>query len=102
MSQLPVFRRMIKAIGDHVNPKDTAFRYEIVEFRPNGTFQRLPAVLIDNTAMRADDVKVYEVSLGWEWRLIPAADFHEFKLIWDEFRRGLGYCPVDEMGNAAN
>lgn len=101
MNQPPVFRRMVKAIGDHLDPKRTAYRYEIVEFWPDGKFARRPAVYINDTQMRADGDRVYEMGLGWEWRLISAAEFQQFKIMWDAHRIALGYTPIDELGQDA-
>lgn len=98
MSTLPVFRRMVKAIGDHLDPKRTAYRYEIVEFWPDGKFVRRPAVYINDTQMRADGDRAYEMGTGWDWSLISADEFHELKLAWDRHRQTLGYSAVDEMG----
>lgn len=91
MSQLPVFRRMVKAIGDHLDPKRTAYRYEILEFWPNGTFLRRPAVNITETQMRADGDREYEVGSGWDWTLISADEFQALLNSWNSHRQTLGW-----------
>lgn len=101
MFEIPMFRRMIKAIGDHVNPKQTAYRYDLIEFNPKGTFTFRQAVLVTDTQMRADGDRLYEISTIGDLSLISEAEFKLFKHHWDELRKGLGYGPVDEFGQAA-
>lgn len=97
MIEIPRFRRMIKAIGDHIKPKETAYHYEIVDFQANGQFVR-PTVFIKDTEMRADDVKLYEMQEAGVWVLISEQEFKAYKLAWDALRLQLGYVRVDEMG----
>ncbi len=101
MISLPVFRRMVKAIGDHLDPKRTAYRYELIEFWPDGKFKRHIGVPINETQMRADSDRLFEVGSGWDWTLLSADEFHGFKLAWDHLRRDLGYSFVDELGQDA-
>lgn len=96
--ELPKFRRMIKAIGEHTRPKETAYRYELVEFKANGQFIVRHDVLITDTQMRADDDRLYEVWESDGWVLVTREEFQLCKEEWDKLRRGLGYGPVDEMG----
>lgn len=100
MLELPTFRRMIKAIGEHSNPKETAYRYDLIEFRPNGSFIFKRAVLITDTQMRADGDRLYEIYTYGELSLISKAEFEAFKRRWDELHAALGYSPVDEFGQA--
>jgi len=97
MSTLPYFRHMIKAIGDHVNPKETAYHYKIIEFQPNGRFIIRPAVFIKDTLMRADTVKLYEVQEG-KYRLMDTQEFRTHKTLWDAERAVLGYTVVNDEG----
>lgn len=100
MFEIPTFRRMIKAIGDHANPKQTAYRYDLIEFRPNGSFILKQAVLVTDTQMRADGDRLYEISTIGELSLISELEFKTFKSHWDALRAGLGYNAVDEFGQA--
>lgn len=103
MTTMPRFRRMIRAIGDHEKPKETAYRYEIVEFWPNGEYINRPNVLIDKeTQMRADDDRIYEMEDGMGgWVLISQAEFLTYKAQWDSIRISLGYSMIDDMGLTA-
>jgi hypothetical protein len=89
---------MIKAIGEHQNPKETAYHYELVEFRPNGAFMVKPAVFIKDTEMRADGDRSYEMFEDGNYKLISAAEFQSYKTMWDSLRNALGYVQVDSEG----
>lgn len=95
---LPVFRRMVKAIGDHANPKATAYRYEVIEFWPDGRFIRRPAVFIADTQMRADGDRLYEMQWAGGWELVSMDEFYVNKMAWDKLRTGLSLPYVDELG----
>lgn len=101
MTDLPRFRRMIKAIGNE-DFKNTAYRYELVEFGlPKGGFIRRPDVFIKDTEMRADGDRLYEMEDGQGgWVLISKAEFDSYKALWDSLRRDLGLGPIDEMGDS--
>lgn len=92
INDLPVFRRVVKAIGEHENPQATAYRYELVEYRPDGRFIVKPAVPIAETQLRADGDRLYEAQEGFGWRLLSADEFLMFKLAWDALRADLGYA----------
>lgn len=99
MSQLPTFRHLIKAIGEHETPHKTMFRYKVVEFRSHGGFIRIPDLFITKTKMRRRGLtNVYEVDEGFRTRLIDAAEFRLYKNAWDQLRVGLGYTPVNDEG----
>lgn len=103
---LPVFRRMIKAIGDK-DFKNTAYRYKLVEFLPTGGFIRKDKVWIGDTKMRGPKRKtnvdrLYEAQIAGIWHLISAEEFAQYKVIWDARRVILGHTPVDEFGNDVN
>jgi len=89
---------MIKAIGDHINPKETAYHYKIIEFQPNGRFIVRPAVFIKDTEMRADNDRIYEVQEGNYYRLLSAGEFRTYKTLWDAYRAELGYTQVNDEG----
>lgn len=95
---LPLFRHVIKAIGNHEDAKNTAYRYEIVEFQPSGRFIIRPAVFITETQMRADGDRLYEMQEAGSYVLASAQEFQAFKTAWDELRVGLGYSAVDAAG----
>lgn len=97
---LPRVRRVIKAIGNE-DFKKTAYRYEVVEFRPDGMIHTTPDLFIDQTQLRADGVKLYEAWDGQGWVLISAAEFYAHKAVWDKLRQDRGYPPVDEYGESA-
>ena len=95
MNTLPTFRRMIKAIGNHVNQKETAYRYELIEFQPNGRFIVRPAVLIKGTEMRADGDRSYEMQCRDGYCLLSELEFKMHKRAWDKLRVSLGYTQID-------
>lgn len=103
MNHLPVFRHMVKAIGDK-NFKKTAYRYNLLEFLPTGGFIRKQGVWYKDTAMRMDKDgnKRYEMQLAGDWRLVSADEFRQFKAVWDARRTELSLPPVDDFGNDVN
>lgn len=103
MKHLPVFRRMVKAVGDK-DFKNTAYRYALVEFLPTGGFIRKDRVWIGDTKMRGkkNRDRLYEMQIAGDWRLISADEFHQLKVIWDTRRVELGHTPVDEFGQDVN
>ena len=68
---LPFFRKMIRAIGDHDRPTETAYRYELVEFWPSGTFRKVLNLSITKTQMRmTDENRHFEEQVTGDWKLI--------------------------------
>lgn len=102
-----MFRKALKAVGDHKDPSNTAFRYDVIEFNDNGSFKKT-IVHGSKTNMRMEDPThtQYEVFVGGgnsdeksNWKMILEQDFQALKKDWDDERKSKGYNQVDENGN---
>lgn len=84
MNNVPYFRVCVRAIGEHLNPKETAYCYRMVEFYPNGTFKRLPAVPLNQTKTRREAMRVFEEQFAGLWVPVDVARFRECLKLWNQ------------------
>lgn len=83
MNSVPYFRITVRAIGEHVNPQKTAYHYQMMEFNPNGTFRRVPALHLKHTRTRRDDVRLFEEQIAGLWTLVDVARLRECLKLWN-------------------
>lgn len=99
MNTLPYFRKIVRAIGEHNNPAKTAYRYELIEFLPSGTYQRIPDLLITKTQMRMiNENRHFEEQVAGQWKLIDTDTFKSYEAAWNEKHLTLGYTPINDEG----
>jgi len=87
-----IARKLIKALGDHENPHETAYTYEVIELNENGTFIR--------RVLDIGEIKVRMKKDGglnrWEadGKLIPENLYKHLEMNWNDVRVANGYPVV--------